>query len=81
MTLPHPLEQSIERTVREEWGRILASLTKSLGNMQLAEDCLQDAVVAAMDSWRKTGIPDSPAAWLITTAKRKAIDRYRSIKT
>lgn len=71
------LEKAIDKTVREEWGRILASLTKTLGSIQLAEDCLQDAVVSAMNHWQKNGLPNSPAAWLITTARRKAIDRLR----
>lgn len=69
--------QAIERTVREEWGRILAALVKSLGDFQLAEDCLQDAITRAMAHWPKTGLPKTPAAWLITTAKRRAIDRLR----
>ncbi len=73
---PRPVERVIQDIVREEWGRILASLTKSLGDMQLAEDCLQDAVIIAMEHWQKV-IPDVPAAWLITTARRKAIDRLR----
>lgn len=81
MSSSQPLERIIEQTVREEWGRILASLTKSVGDMQLAEDCLQEAVLAAMVAWEKNGIPKTPAAWLITAAKRKAIDRFRTIKT
>lgn len=72
------LAQAIERCAREEWGRILASLTKSLGDIQLAEDCLQDAVTQAMAAWPRNGLPRSPAAWLITTAKHRAIDRLRS---
>ncbi len=72
--------QIIEKTVREEWGRILASLVKMLGDFQLAEDCLQDAVVSAMHHWGRNGLPNSPAAWLITTARRKAIDRLRRDK-
>lgn len=74
------LEQAINRTVREEWGRILASLVKSVGDFQLAEDVLQDAVESALVDWRKNGLPTSPAAWLIQTAKRKAIDRFRRDK-
>lgn len=73
----HTLQQAIDKTVREEWGRILAALVKTLGEFQLAEDCLQDAIVSAMEHWRKNGLPNSPAAWLITTARRKAIDRLR----
>ncbi len=77
MLPPFSLDQSIEKTVREEWGRILASLVKSLGDIQLAEDCLQDAIVSAMTHWQRNGLPNSPAAWLITVARRKAIDRLR----
>jgi RNA polymerase sigma-70 factor (ECF subfamily) len=77
MLPPHSLRQAIDRCVREEWGRILAALTKSCGDMQLAEDCLQDAVTKAMDVWTRDGLPRSPAAWLITTARRRAVDRLR----
>lgn len=81
MQPPSDLEQTIEKTVREEWGRILASLVKTLGDFQLAEDCLQDAIVSAMGHWVRNGLPRSPAAWLITTARRKAIDRLRRDRT
>ena len=77
MMPPQTPAQAIERTVREEWGRILAALVKSLGDFQLAEDSLQDAVARALEVWGGTGLPDAPAAWLITTARRKAIDRIR----
>lgn len=69
--------QAIAATVRGEWGRILASLVKSLGDFQLAEDALQDAAAKALTHWQTNGIPKSPAAWLITTARRGAIDRIR----
>ncbi len=77
MIAPHSLEQTITRTVREEWGRMLASLTKTLHDLELAEDCLQDAVEVALSKWTDQGIPSSPSAWLLTTARRKAIDRLR----
>ncbi len=77
MLPPFTLEHSIDRIVREEWGRILASITKSCGDLQLAEDSLQDAVEAALIGWQEKGLPKSPAAWLITTARRKTIDRLR----
>jgi RNA polymerase sigma-70 factor (ECF subfamily) len=77
MLPPHSLRQAIDRCAREEWGRILAALTKSLGSMQLAEDCLQDAVEKAIEVWARDGLPHAPAAWLITTARRRAIDRLR----
>lgn len=76
----HTLQQAIDKTVREEWGRILAALVKTLRDFQLAEDCLQDAILSAMQHWQKNGLPASPAAWLITTARRKAIDRLRRDK-
>jgi RNA polymerase sigma-70 factor (ECF subfamily) len=77
MLPPQTPAQAIEQVVREEWGRILAALVKSLGDIQLAEDGLQDAVARAMEVWPETGLPDVPAAWLMTTARRKAIDRLR----
>ncbi len=77
MLPPRSLNRAIECCVREEWGRILASLVKRLGDFQLAEDCLQDAVLVAMDRWAVEGLPRSPAGWLISVARRKAIDRMR----
>lgn len=77
MMPPQTPALAIERTVREEWGRILAALVKSLGDFQLAEDCLQEAVARALEDWSNSGLPDAPAAWLITTARRKAIDLIR----
>ncbi|SFS20517.1 RNA polymerase sigma factor [Yoonia litorea] len=77
MPLPLSLDQTINGVVREEWGRILAALTKAIGDLQLAEDCLQEAVARAIKRWPEAGIPDSPAAWLIRTARNIAIDRFR----
>ncbi|WP_341368308.1 RNA polymerase sigma factor [Yoonia sp. BS5-3] len=77
MLPPLQSETLIERTLREEWGRILSALTKSLGDLQLAEDCLQDAITRAVEVWPEKGLPDAPAAWLISTARRRAIDRFR----
>lgn len=81
MLPPFSLERTIDKTVREEWGRILAALVKTLGDFQLAEDCLQDAITVALTHWKANGLPRSPAAWLITTARRKAIDRLRRDNT
>lgn len=72
--------QAIEAVFREEHGLVLASLIRYTGDIQLAEDALQDACIAALGSWRN-GIPDNPAAWLTTAARRKAIDRVRRAKT
>ena len=67
----------IAETVRRDWGRILASLTRHTGDIELAEDSVQDALEAALIHWDKNGIPVNPSAWLIKTAQRKAIDRIR----
>ncbi len=62
---------------REEAGRLTAALVKRLGDFDLAEECVQDALVAALEHWPRSGIPDNPGAWLMTTAHRKGIDRLR----
>jgi RNA polymerase sigma factor (sigma-70 family) len=65
---------------REEAGRLTASLVRSLGDFDLAEECVQDALVAALEHWPREGVPDNPGAWLMTTARRKGIDRIRRQK-
>ena len=67
----------IEKTFREEHGRVLAALISQLGDFMLAEDALQDAVVNALERWEIDGVPRNPGAWLLTVAKRRAIDRLR----
>lgn len=62
---------------REEHSRLLATLTSRFGDLDLAEDAAQDALAAALETWPRTGVPDSPLAWLTTTATRRAIDRLR----
>jgi RNA polymerase sigma factor (sigma-70 family) len=64
----------------QEAGRLVGSLTKSLGDFDLAEECVQDALVSALEHWPRDGLPDNPAAWLMTTARRKGIDRVRREK-
>ena len=66
-----------EQIFRRESGQVLASLIGSLGDFDLAEDALQEACVAALERWPRDGLPDRPGAWLLTTARRKAIDRAR----
>jgi RNA polymerase sigma-70 factor (ECF subfamily) len=68
---------AVEAIVREEWGRVLATLVGYVRDMDLAEDVLQDAVVAALQHWPTSGVPEQPRAWLLQTARRKAIDRFR----
>lgn len=63
--------------VRVEGARILATLTRTLGNLQLAEDAVQEASVAALTAWPRTGLPESPRAWLTVAARRRAVDHLR----
>lgn len=74
---PHRSQTAIERTVREERGYVLASLVGFVRDMELAEDVLQDAVVAALEHWPDRGVPENPRAWLVQTARRRAIDLFR----
>ncbi len=67
----------IERVFRAEHGRAIAILVHSFGDIDLAEEAVQDAFAAAVARWPATGLPPSPAGWIITTAKNKAIDRLR----
>ncbi len=71
------IETQIEKTFREEHGRVLAALISQLGDFPLAEDALQDALVNALERWKVDGVPRNPAAWLTAVAKRRAIDRLR----
>ena len=70
-------ESQIEKTFREEHGRVLATLISQLGDFMLAEDALQDALVNALERWKVDDVPRNPGAWLVTVAKRRAIDRLR----
>lgn len=74
-------QKTVERVFREESGRILALLIRAVGDFDLAEDALQEAFTVAIDRWPRYGIPDNPAAWITTTARRKAIDRIRREQT
>jgi RNA polymerase sigma factor (sigma-70 family) len=66
-----------ERLVREEGTRVLATLVRVTGDLDLAQDAVQDAVVRALERWPRDGVPDSPRAWLTVTAKRRAVDLVR----
>ena len=74
---PQTAAKTIETIVRGEWGRLVSSLIRVVGDFQLAEDSLQDALVSALDHWQRNGVPNSPAGWLLQVARRKAIDRIR----
>ena len=67
----------LERVHRQEYGQLLATLIGWLGDLELAEEALQDAFLAAVEHWEREGAPHKPGAWLTTTARRKAIDRIR----
>ncbi|MEU0879847.1 DUF6596 domain-containing protein [Lentzea sp. NPDC005914] len=68
---------NVEQVFREERGRLLATLVKRFGDLDLAEEVTSDAVEAALRHWPVDGVPDRPGAWLLTTARRKAVDRLR----
>ena len=68
---------SVETLYRSDWGRIVATLIRLLGDFDLAEECAQEAFTAAVDQWRESGVPEFPRAWIIQTARNKAIDRIR----
>ena len=67
----------IERTFREQYGRAVAVLIRVFGDIDLAEEAVQDAFAVAVQRWPSTGVPPSPAGWIITTARNRAIDRLR----
>jgi RNA polymerase sigma-70 factor (ECF subfamily) len=67
----------LEQTFRDEWGRVLAALIGLLGDFQLAEEAAQDAFAIAAERWPRDGTPANPRAWLVTTARNRAIDRIR----
>lgn len=68
---------TVDAVYRTDWGRIVATLIRQFGDFELAEDAAQEAFTAAVDQWRTEGVPESPSAWIIQTAKHKAIDRLR----
>ena len=75
--VPEPLSGTIETIYRSESGRVLATLVRLLGDLDLAEEAMHEAFAAALESWPRTGIPDKPRPWLISTARFKAIDTLR----
>jgi RNA polymerase sigma-70 factor, ECF subfamily len=72
---------ALEQAFRDEWGRVLASLIGYLGDFELAEEAAQEAFAAAAERWPRDGEPDNPRAWLVTTARNRAIDRIRRDRT
>ncbi|HEX2341815.1 MAG TPA: RNA polymerase sigma factor [Vicinamibacterales bacterium] len=68
---------AVEQLYRSDWGRIVATLIRLVGDFDLAEEAAQEAFAAAVDNWPVAGVPDLPRAWIIKTARHKAIDRIR----
>src|SRR6202022_1632619 len=68
---------TVEAVYRSDWGRIVATLIGLVGDFDLAEESAQEAFAAAVDQWRISGVPEFPRAWIIQTARHKAIDRIR----
>jgi len=67
----------MEKIYRQEWGRALSTLIRLLGDFDLAEESLQEAFTIALQRWPQEGVPANPSAWLISTARHKAIDHLR----
>jgi RNA polymerase sigma-70 factor (ECF subfamily) len=82
---PAPISPDASRAIaeahRREWAFVLAATARVARDLDIAEECVQDAYVAALDAWSRRGVPDNPAAWLTTAARRKALDSLRRDKT
>src|SRR6202165_824978 len=75
--MPAVSDSESERVCREEYGRAVAVLVRSFGDIDIAEEAVQEAFTVAVQRWPDTGLPPSPAGWIITTARRRASDRLR----
>lgn len=71
------MTDSVEETLRVEGGQVLATLIRLAGDIDVAEDALQEAALVALEKWRQSGVPDNPGAWLTTVARHKALDHLR----
>ena len=71
------VEEAITRVHHEEWARVVASLTRRFGDLDIAEEAAAEAFATAVERWPADGVPPNPGGWLTTTAGRKAIDRIR----
>src|SRR5207245_9847605 len=67
----------LDRVFRDQWGRVLATLIGFLGDFDLAEEAAREAFAIASERWPREGVPSSPGAWLVTTARNRAINRIR----
>jgi RNA polymerase sigma-70 factor (ECF subfamily) len=74
---PAAAAEAVDALYRSDWGRIVATLIRIVGDFDLAEEVAQEAFAAAVDQWRERGVPEFPRAWVIQTARHKALDRIR----
>lgn len=81
MTALAATREAIEAVWRIESARLLAGLVRLVRDVGLAEDLAQEALVAALERWPETGVPDNPGAWLMTAAKNRALDELRRRRT
>jgi RNA polymerase sigma-70 factor (ECF subfamily) len=75
--MAHGTDEAVESLYHSDWGRIVAALIRVVGDFELAEEAAQEAFAAAVNQWRLTGVPDFPRAWVVQTARHKAIDLIR----
>ncbi len=75
------LADALDDAYRREWAFVLAATVRVAGSLDVAEECVQDAFVAAIGAWSERGVPDNPGAWLTTTARRRALDQLRRDRT
>jgi RNA polymerase sigma-70 factor (ECF subfamily) len=75
------VEDAVAAAFRDEWGRVVATLIRTTGDWDLAEECAQDAFAQALVAWHRDGVPRTPGAWLTTVARNKATDRLRRDRT
>ena len=72
------VERAVADAHRSEWSRVLAATVRVTRDLDIAEECVQEAYLAALAAWTRDGLPDNPGAWLTTAAKRKAMNVIRS---
>src|SRR5438876_109173 len=75
--MPVDANAAVDAVYRSDWGRIVATLIRLVRDFDVAEEAAQEAFTAAVDQWRVSGVPEFPRAWIIQTARHKAIDRIR----
>jgi RNA polymerase sigma-70 factor (ECF subfamily) len=79
--VPDAVRTAIEQAHRSEWGRVLAATARLTRDLDLAEDCVEDAYLTALKAWQRDGVPTNPGAWLTTAARRRALDILRRHQT